>query len=231
MLSGVALYAFSRWLLPWLWPFLIAWAVAAALEPVVTRLCRSGVSRGVAAGISTLGFFAALLSLLWLVGARLLREIGELIPRLPEMLSAVSDTLRQWQATLDRWIERAPDSLSAILDSAVSGVTENLSRLPGALTGRLLGWVSNFASAAPSVLLFSVTAVIGTYFISACYPQLLHGAARLLPDRFLFRARLLRRDLRRTLGRWLKAQGLMTLIVWRLLFCCWVCVTRCCWRC
>ena len=209
----MALYAFSRWLLPWLWPFLIAWAVAAALEPVVTRLCRSGVSRGVAAGISTLGFFAALLSLLWLVGARLLREIGELIPRLPEMLSAVSDTLRQWQATLDRWIERAPDSLSAILDSAVSGVTENLSRLPGALTGRLLGWVSNFASAAPSVLLFSVTAVIGTYFISACYPQLLHGAARLLPDRFLFRARLLRRDLRRTLGRWLKAQGLMTLIV------------------
>ena len=42
-----------------------------------------------------------------------------------------------------------------------------------------------------------MTVLIGTYFISASYPELLHAAARLLPEQFLYRARRLRRELRR----------------------------------
>ncbi|MBR1660582.1 MAG: sporulation integral membrane protein YtvI [Oscillospiraceae bacterium] len=213
LLGLLGLYAFSRWLLPWLWPFLLAWAAAAVMEPAVARLCRQGLPRGVAAGICSLAFFTALLALLWLLGTRVLGEVGELLPRLPALLGSLTATLRRWQAVADGLAARAPEGVAALLDGAVAGLTDSLSRLPGALTGRVLGAVSGFAAAAPSVLLFSVTAVIGSYFISACYPSLLHSAARLLPDRFLCRARLLRRDLRRTLGRWLKAQGLMSLII------------------
>ena len=198
-----ALYLFSRWVLPWLWPFLIAWAAAAAMEPAVGGLCRRGLKRPLAAGVCSLVFFAAALSLLWLLGARVLHEVGELLPRLPGMLEGITDTLRRWQTLLDVWIARAPEGVANLIDGAVSGLTERLARLPGELTGRALALASGFAAAAPDVLLFTVTALIGSYFISACYPELLHGAARLLPDRFLCRARLLRRDLRRTLGRWL----------------------------
>ena len=216
-LGLAALYAAARWLLPWLWPFLIAGAAAAAMEPAVAYLCRRGLKRGVAAGICALLFLAAALGLLWLICGRAAHELTELSRRLPEIVKGVSATLRDWQAALDGWIERAPEGLAAPAEAAVAGAMESLGSIPGKLAGKLPGVLSGVASSAPSVLLFAVTALIGTYFISASYPDLLHGAARLLPDRFLCRARLLRRDLRRTLGRWLRAQGLMTLITFGVL--------------
>ena len=211
---GIAgLYAAGRWVLPWLWPFLIAWAWAAALEPLVGRLCRRGWKRPIAAGACLLGTLAAVLGLLWLLLARAAGELGELLPRLPGLLSDAAATVRGWKGALDGWSDRAPGELGLWLDRAVSGLTERLGALPGELAGKLPKVISGLAAAAPSALLFAATAVIGTYFISASYPELLHGAARLLPDRFLCRARLLRRDLRRTLGRWLRALALMGGIV------------------
>ena len=65
--------------------------------------------------------------------------------------------------------------------------------------------------------MFAVTALIGAYFISAAYPDLLHLAARWLPERLLCRARLMRRELRRTLGRWLRAQGILLAITFAFL--------------
>ena len=64
-----------------------------------------------------------------------------------------------------------------------------------------------------AAVLFAVTAVIGAYFASASYPALLHGAAKLLPERHLAALRRLRLEVRRTLGRWLRAQALMLLLV------------------
>lgn len=218
ILALAAVYAAAHWLLPWLTPFLIAGAAAALLEPAVAYLCRQGLKRPMAAGICVLGFVTVLLGLLWLLCGRAAHELAELTRRLPEILSSVSATLQSWKGRLDGFVARAPDGLpAALLDKAVSGVVERLSVLPAELAGRLPGAVSGLAAAAPSVLLFTVTALIGTYFISASYPDLLHGAAKLLPDRFLCRARLLRRDLRRTLGRWLRAQGILSLITFGVL--------------
>ena len=200
-------------MLPWLWPFLIAWAGAAALEPLVGRLCRRGWKRPIAAGACLLGTLAATLGLFGLLLSRAAAELGELLPRLPELLADAAAEVRGWKSALDGWSDRAPGELGLWLGQAVAGLTERLGALPGELAGKLPGMLSGLAAAAPSVLLFSATAVIGTYFISASYPELLHGAARLLPDRFLCRARLLRRDLRRTLGHWLRAQMLMGGIV------------------
>lgn len=213
VLLGLAgAYVSARWLLPWLWPFLLAWSAAAALEPAVGRLTRRGWKRPMAAGLCCLLFLGAAGGLLWLLLLRLFRELGELIPRFPGMLAAASETLQGWEERAEAWIARAPEGLSLWIERALAGLKESLDRLPGALTGRLFALLSAAAAAAPSALLFAVTALIGAYFISAAYPELLHGAARLLPEGLLCRARLLRRDLRRTLGRWLKARGLMALI-------------------
>ena len=211
------LYACLRWVLPWLWPFLIAWAAAAAMEPAVCGLCQRGLKRGMAAGVCALCFSGAALGLLWLLCGRLLRELGELLPRLPELFSRLSGTLELWRGHLDRWLSRTPEGLSQWMERSLSEAAARLAALPAALAQRGLSALSAAAAQAPSALLFGVTAVIGTYFISAAYPELLHGAARLLPDRFLYRARLLRRELRRTLGRWTKAQAIMTLITWGML--------------
>lgn len=208
-LTAVGAYAAVHWFLPWLLPFLIAASAAALLEPAVACLCRRGCVRGAASGICVMGALALLVLLVWLLGGRLAHECMELLPRLPGMLSAFLDTLRTWQMALERGI---PDGLAHWTEQAVSGAADALADLPSQAASRLPRLLSALAAAAPEALLFTVTTVIGAYFISASYPELQSCAARLLPERFQMWSRPLWRSLRQMLGRWLRAQGLLSLI-------------------
>ena len=212
LLCGAGLYVSLRWLLPWLLPFLIAWAVAALLEPAVAHLCRRRIPRGLASGLCLILALVLTGGLLWLLLRRLGTEAAELARRLPELTERVLLTLEGWEAALRAYLTRAPEGLSRWLEQGAAGITARLQALPGRLSEKLLGLLPGIAAALPELLLFTVTAVIGCFFISAAYPTLLHGAARLLPDRFLCRARLMRMEFRRTLGRWLKAQLIMLAI-------------------
>ncbi len=214
---AAAAYAAVRWLLPWAAPFLLAFAAAALLEPAVAGLCRRRFSRPLAAGACLLGALLAAAGLLWLLLRRLTLELSELAARAPEIARVLSETLARWDSAIRTFLSRTPEGLAVWLDRAIRGAEESVLRLPETLSGRILRLLPSLAAKTPAALLFAVTAVIGTYFISAAYPDLLHMAARLLPERVLYRARLLRRDLRRTLGRWLKAQGTMLGITFAML--------------
>lgn len=207
--AAAATYAAVRWVLPWAAPFVLAFALAALLEPAVLRLCRRRFPRPLAAGLCLITVLGAAAGLLWLLLRRLFAELSELVRSAPGIARTLSEALERWEASLRGLLARAPESFGAWLEQALSGAEEALLRLPGELSQRALRLVPAMASAAPAALLFTVTAMVGAYFVSAGYPELLHRAARCLPERFLCRARLLRRELRRTLGRWLRAQGIL----------------------
>ena len=217
LLGAAGLYAAVRWLLPWSAPFVLALAGAALAEPAVARLQRRGLPRPLAAGGCLLLGLGTLSALAWLLLRRLALELGDLSARLPALTAALSAALEGWEAALHAATANAPPALALWLERAAAGAEESLLRLPGELSGRALRAVPALASAAPGALLFAVTAVIGAYFVSAGYPELLHAAARVLPDRLLYRARRLRRILRQTLGRWLRAQGILLSITFALL--------------
>lgn len=211
-LAGAAVYISLRWLLPWLLPFLLALAAAALLEPAVSALVRRGVKRPFASGICVLVFLTAAGGLLWLLLSRLFAEASDLVQRLPELLAGLSDTVQGWETRLAALPERVPEEAAGMLRAALDSVRTGLESLPGEMAKKLPGLVSAAAAAAPEALLFTVTLLIGLYFTSASYPALLHGAAALLPEQLLARARRARLDLRATLGKWLRAQLLLLLI-------------------
>jgi len=215
--AAAALYAAVRWLLPWSAPFLLAAAAAAVLEPAVAGLCRRGFPRPLAAGLCLMGTLGAVAALLWLLLRRLTQELGALIDRAPEIVRAVTGTLERWESALRDYLSHTAEGPGVWMDRALAGARESLLRLPGELSQRVLRLLPELASSTPAALLFAVTAVIGAYFISAGYPELLHLAARLLPERLLYKARLLRRELRQTLGRWLRAQGILLFITFAML--------------
>ena len=211
-LAAAAVYASLRWLLPWLLPFLLALAAAALLQPAVGALVRRGVKRPLASGICVLGALAAAGGLLWLLLSRLFAELSDLVRRLPELLAGLSQAVQGWETRLAALPERVPEGLSGLLRGGLDSLRAGLESLPGELAKKLPGLVSAAAGAAPEALLFTVTLLIGLYFTSASYPALLHGAAALLPEQLLARARRARLDLRATLGKWLRAQLLLLLL-------------------
>ena len=206
------LWIFLRFLLPWTAPLILAFGGAVALEKPVRTLCRRGLPRAAASGICVAAFIALLAALLWLFMSRLLTEARHLGESLPLMAEALSERLAILQAKLLALADRLPPSLTQVLGSAGEGVADYLSRLPGELSAKAVSLLSGFVAELPSWLLFTVTGFMGLYFISAAYPDFTAFAARQIPGRLYIRAAGAKEALSQSLGKYIKAQLIMSAI-------------------
>jgi sporulation integral membrane protein YtvI len=92
-------------------------------------------------------------------------------------------------------------------------VGQALGEVPAKLSAKLLSFMALAAAKAPAALLFAVTAVIGTYFLSASYPQVKLFLSRQLSENVRAKAGRVKVLLRTTIGRYFRAQLIMTAIV------------------
>ncbi len=208
----LALWLFFRIGLPWTAPILLAFAAAMVLEKPVRALCRRRIPRPAAAGLCVGGFLGLLAAVLWLVLSRAITELQHLGTRLPELAAAVSSLLGRWQSVLGGFATRLPPSLTQVLDSAAAGVTDYLYSLPGKISSRAVELLTGFIGNLPTWLLFAVTWLMGLYFISAAYPRVVEHLRRQVPPRIYSRALRVKEALGQSLGKYLKAQLIMSAI-------------------
>lgn len=212
-LALAGLWLCVRFLLPWLLPFLLAWGLAALLEPAVGLLMRRlRLPRWGAAALCTAALAAALLGLLALALWRAWYELTRLVARLPVLLSglpALADELEGWAY---RFLVALPLPLQ---DAAREGL-ENLARqgaaLPGRLSQALAEGAAGLAAALPSAALFLFTTLLAAYFTSAGRPSLRASLRRLMPGTWQERLGRVSGGLKTAFGGWLRAQGLLMLL-------------------
>ena len=212
--AGTALlggWLLIRFALPGLAPFLLAGLLALLTEPAVRALTRLRLRRTAAAAVVTL----ALLALLLFLSARLLTRgvsaLHELAASLPELIAALEQRLAALERRLSAFVRQAPEG-EAWLDAALAGLNGTLSALPERLSSRLLDAVGAAAQRSPDVLLFLVTAGLGSFFLSASFPEVKAFLLAQIPPERLRQLRLLGQDLRQSFGGWLRAQLWLMLI-------------------
>ncbi len=209
---ALGLWLTLRFLLPWTAPLLLAFLSAMLLEKPVRALCARRFPRSAAAGLCVLSFVAIVGALLWLLIARLLTEAQHLGQRLPELAEALSGLITQWQRRLGGFADRLPPSLTQVLDSAAEGVTGYLYSLPGKVSARAVELLTDFLGNLPTWLLFGITWLMGIYFISAAYPRLIAFIRGQTPEKLYKRAVGVKDALGQSLGKYLKAQLIMSAI-------------------
>ncbi len=208
----------ARYLLPWMLPFLIALALAALMEPAVRFLISRGrFPRAAAAGGCTLLLLAVLTTLLVWGAVSAVGELVDFTVSLPEILGSFLDDLDSLEQRAMRYIGTAPAPVSEYLRTALDALEGQLAAIPAELSGKLPGLISAAVEKTPLVLLFAVTAGLGTYFMSASYPSVKEFVLRQIPDKYRDSARAIRDDMHHTLGRWFRAQGLLMLAVFAVL--------------
>lgn len=218
---GLGLFLFaSRRLLPLALPFLIAAALAALLEPAVGFLVRRGsFPRTAAAALCTLLLFGLLLWLAVRVVGRGVDGLGSLAARLPELLGSVLEAFERMQSFVLRGIGTAQTPAAEYLRQVTEAASGLFAEIPAQLSGKLPGLISAAVEKTPAVLLFSVTAGLGTFFISASYPEMKGFLLRQVPPKRRETLGTVWQDLRSTLGNWAKAQLQLLAATFAVLLC------------
>lgn len=207
-----AIWLMVRFLLPWAAPFILAYAVAALLELPMGYLLRHGWRRAPAAGLLTLTVVGliiwAAVGLTW----RGITALTDFVKMAPELVGSVSQGLEQLQDKILIYIAAAPDGVAQYMETALESLGEGLYGLPVLLSQWALDLLARTAQASPDILLFAVTAGIGTYFISASYPKTTAFILAQLPEGFRGRLEGLGQDIKGSFGGFIRSQIILMLM-------------------
>ena len=205
-------WIFIRFLFPFFLPFLIGLALAQQADPAVEflekKIC---LPRWAAAGISVGLVFPMLFLLLLLPCMALLRQLGCLLPLLPQVQEAAVRLLGQLESWLLTLAAQAPASLQPLLEQEIlqlfSGGTLLMHRLALAMPGLATGLLGRAADWAVQL----GTAFLSGVMISVRLPRLRKWTRTHLPRAFWDRYVPMLRTLRFSLLGWLRAQALLSL--------------------
>ena len=106
-----------RYLLRWLLPFLLALALAAAVEPVIAWCRRRmGLKRGFTAAVVTIAVTGAILALAAVIVWQLIRQAAELLGQLPGLLAGLPGMTENLRQRLEDFCAACPQGLRSWLE-------------------------------------------------------------------------------------------------------------------
>lgn len=187
-------------------PFLVGIALAYLLDPLVTRLERLGLGRGVAAlGIISL-FYAAIIALIVVLTPILGEEIALFVEKVPGYLTQLqalaTDPGRPWMRKI------ISEGLSEARQS-----TGELTTLGANLSANLLRKLWSDGGALASIFSLLVVAPIVTFYLLVDWDQIITALDKMIPVTHRETVRSLAREINETIGVFLRGQGLICLIL------------------
>ncbi len=202
-----------RYLLPWLLPFLIALAAAAAMEPAVCYLQRRlHFRRGFSSLVLTLFLLFLLGGLLSLLGNALSGEAYALLLRAPALLDVIPETLADLSERIMRYCAACPPWLREQLADNLNRFASDAGGLLGRLIGRVPALLATAAAAVPRILLGTATCVLAIYFTSSAMPMLCMLARTHLPSNVLQGMQCLRRGVVNSAEHWMRAELMLSAV-------------------
>ena len=202
-LGVLAGWVFLRWGLSWILPFLIALLLAALLEkPVLLLRARLRAPRWAASALCVLGLYGILSVIAYLLVSRLVAEVKQL----PEWIAGMPDLVNERLQTL---INAAPSNMRAFLNNSLGRIVNEGITIPESVFTALGGWVAAAAGALPNLVLFVVTCILSTYFISSDYPRVKDFLLRQIPEGWRGRVSKTKGHVKITMSKYLRAQGIL----------------------
>ena len=224
LLAALALWAFFRYLLAPLLPFLLAYAFASVLQPVI-RFADGHLRmpRKATVLICVLVFTGAVGGGAWFLCKRLYAEGVSFFGAAEEFLQKLcgdADFAGNIIAKIDSFVPFV--DVKAPLTTFVAGLDGKLSSLLSGLaerfSGTLLPMLASAAAFVPEAVFAVIVFLLASYYFAADYPRLHASMRALLPAPAAKKATELRATLGNSVGSVLRAYGLLMFITFSELF-------------
>lgn len=185
LLLGLGYVAF-QYVMPLLMPFLVGFAFAYLLRPLVRRVTKKNPKAQKAAAVLLLiAFYMVLIALATLLGSRVVLAVRDGVSALPRFYNdTLQPALLAVQATLENAAETLNPDLAALLNDFGDSITGTLSSLVTSLSGAAIGGVTGVAVSVPSLLVRCIMCIIASFFFSADYDRVTAFVARQIPAKW-----------------------------------------------
>lgn len=202
-----SLFLAVRYLLSLFLPFLLGSLLALAAEPVVQFLAgKLHIKRWIATGIGISMAFSFLILLTMMLCAFLLKELRQLTGILPELEGALRTGMNSASGWLLSLADRAPEGIRMLLTRNVNSFFSGSSALLDRASDYLLRLASGILSQVPNGALGFATGIISSFMISSKLPRIRQLLRQKAAHAQLQSALAVLKQLKATLGGWLKAQ-------------------------
>ncbi len=206
-----------RYLFPLLYPLLLAWLFAYAMNPLVRLLQkRLRFPRWLAVSLSLLVYFGGVLTILSLLITRLVQETISL-------MDSFNDHIDSWREMFVGWTKN--DRIQSIIDQingflqqgqAQGALNDNLTQTTQSLTGMvsgivtsILNYVLDFLTALPNFAWIIVVVVLSAFFISNSWERHTRIVSGWFPATVRQPATAIWNDLQKALFGYIKAQVIL----------------------
>ena len=205
-------YLFIRYLLKWFVPFIIAYLVSRLIEPAVRFLsvkCR--LPRRLSCALCTAFAILILGTGVYFLFLRLVYELRGLSQEIPALIASLPERLAVVTAFFDDFLVSLPDNMEQFIREGLASFS-SMPKFTAPSYQSIYSGISWAANSVPNMVISIIATLVATYFISSDYDLIAAFIRRQIPSRIYEGFRHTKQHLVRTLGRWLRAQGILLTI-------------------
>lgn len=188
---------------PVLGPFLLAFALAYLLSPVVEGLEKRGIGRRWAIAWVFIGIIALLGTTLFFMLPKLYSELSKLAISLPTTMQALDQSIQDFRTNFRS--TGLPNQVAQVID-------ENLARVEVYLVERLRAFLQTLPKMLASLSFFILSPVLAIYFL-ADWKRLNKGCLRLVPQKWRVEWQRLLQDINHVVRRFIRGDLIIAVIV------------------
>lgn len=177
------IYLCIKYVAVWVMPFIIGFAIAYALKPIVETLHRKlKGNRKVWAILVILLAYGVLGVLLWLLGSRIITGIMQLFEMLPHTYTnSFEPALERLNNSMGEFLSGLSPSISETLDT----ITNSLKEFIVNTSKSALSWIAQSSAKLPSALLALIFTIMSSVFISLDFGRIRTFIVKQLPAKYI----------------------------------------------
>lgn len=175
-----------KYVIGWIMPFFIAFAVSAIINPLADRLSREfKIKKKFAACFCAFLFYAVGVALIVLIGFGIYLALKNWFFDLPAIYADnIEPFISNVFAFVQNTLSAAAPELAETVNSAVSQFVANLGASISNISVTALSWLSSYITKIPMFIVAVLISVISTFFISSDYENIVAFIIRQLPENY-----------------------------------------------
>lgn len=199
-------------------PFVIGWCIAAIAAPLVNWLERKfKIVKKISSALVIILVIGVIVLVLYFAISRLVLEVSDFVKNIPDIYGQTEAGLRQIGSSLSGLFSRLPQGVQDGWNTAVENLDQYMGNLVSNISEPTVIAAGNIAKSLPSVLVYSIVAILSAYFFTAQHEEVVAWLKKIAPESVEKRMTLVADNLRYAVGGYFKAQFKIMAIVYLIL--------------